>query len=315
MNSMSFKKSGQFPANEKAISGALEDYAITDFSFNAAESGIENATFIISSRGSKYVLRVYRHNKKQHDAIELEVNFMTHLKSAGIPVPEILPNSQGKRITTVVYDDKEWQVILMQFLPGHHAETYSETLINELATYQARIHLHGEQFAKKHPGAEKLRELRETEFIHLIPQKQLENKEIAGLISRGKEYSYTFPTGLPEGYSHFDYDAENVLSDSSGKVTGILDFDDLQYAPLVMCLAYTLWAVLITSDSPTTVSTYLQAYEAVRPLSAEEKEAIIPIVLFRHYVIAALEVLRGDMDNENLAYYLKYERFLQKASF
>lgn len=315
MHTVSFKKSGQYPASKEAISIALDEYAIKNYSFDAAESGIENATFIILSDDSKYVLRVYRHNKKQHDAIELEVNFMIHLKSAGIPVPEILPNSQGKRITTVVYDDKEWQVILMEFLSGHHAETYSEALINELAMYQAKIHLLGEQFAREHPGAEKLSELRETEFIHLIPQKQLENKEIADLVSRGKEYSYTFPLGLPEGYSHFDYDAENVLSDGSGKVTGILDFDDLQHAPFVMCLAYTLWAVLITSDDPSTVSTYLHAYEAVRPLSAKEKEAIKPILLFRHYAIAALEVLRGDMDNKNLAYYLKYERYLQEASF
>lgn len=203
----------------------------------------------------------------------------------------------------------------MEFVPGKHAETYSDKLIHQLATYQAKIHLIGEKYAREHKPNEELNKLRETEFIHLITQAQLQNKETAALIERGKNYTYDFASKLPQGYSHFDFDAENILSDDKDSITGILDFDDLQYAPLVMCLAYTLWDVLITSDDPHKIKKFVGAYEAIRPLSAKEREAIRPIMLFRHYVIAALDVLRDDMDKENLAYYLKYERYLQRSHF
>ncbi len=311
---MRFKKAGQFPIDNEAIKAALKNYEISTFHFDIAESGIENTTFIIYAGDGKYVLRVYRYDKKR-SAIEIEIKFMSYLKLNGIPVPEVFPNYKGNRISNILYKNTEWQYILMEFLPGHHAKDYSENLINELAAYQAKIHLHGEQFAKENPGAKKLKELRETEFIHLINQEQLKDKEIANLISRGKDYIYSFPMGLPEGYSHFDYDAGNILSDSSGKITGIIDFDDMQYAPLVMCLAYTLWSVLIVSNDHKAITKYLHSYNSVRPLSEMEKAAIQPIMLFRHYVIAALKTLSGKMDKERLAYYLKYERFIKELSF
>lgn len=309
---MRFKKAGQFPTDNEAIKAALKNYAISTFHFDIAESGIENATFIIYSGDGKYVLRVYRYDKKRS---AIEIKFMSYLKLNGIPVPEVFPNYKGNQISNILYENMEWQYILMEFLPGHHAKDYSENLINELATYQAKIHLCGERFAKENPGAKKLKQLRETEFIHLINQEQLKDKEIANLISRGKDYIYNFPAGLPEGYSHFDYDAENILSDDSGKIAGIIDFDDMQYAPLVMCLAYTMWSVLIVSDDHRAIAKYLHSYNSVRPLSEKEKAAIQPIMLFRHYVIAALKTLSGKMDEGRLAYYLKYERFIKELCF
>ena len=76
-----------------------------------------------------------------------------------------------------------------------------------------------------------------------------------------------------------------------------------------------LGAVLITSDDPETIEEYLKVYQEIRPLSDQELASIAPIMLFRHYVLASLELLRGDLDEENLALYLKYEDFLSKQTY
>jgi Ser/Thr protein kinase RdoA (MazF antagonist) len=312
---MVYKKSGQLPATKTAVSAALSKYGISDFAFSSATSGIENASFIITVDGkNQYVLRVYRTNKKSYNDITLEVAFMQRLHDASMPVPEIYPNISLERITTLTYGGVEWQAILMQYMPGQHAESYTQRLIEELATYQARFHVIGENFSDELPPTGSIDELRETEFIHLITADKLTNPDVEALIQRGRDFTYRFSDSVPAGYSHFDYDSENVLSDDEGNVTGILDFDDLQYGPLVMCLAYTLWAVLITSDDIETVRYYVKKYEEIRPLSSEEKKAIPKVMLFRHYVLAALEVLRGDMDKDNTRHCLKYEKYLSRTS-
>jgi fatty-acyl-CoA synthase/long-chain acyl-CoA synthetase len=49
---------------------------------------------------------------------------------------------------------------------------------------------------------------------------------------------------LPKGLSHFDFDIDNILT-KNDRVTAILDFGDMECLPLVVCLGYTLWDVLL----------------------------------------------------------------------
>jgi len=312
---MSFKKTGQFIDDKNVLKDILSKYRIDNFSFTSAKSGIENATYIIEATNLKFVLRVYRLNKKTLSDIKLEVSFTEMLRTNGLPVPEVIENNSGSRISEFKLEDNTWRAILMEHVDGTHAEDYSKTLIHELATYQAKFHLLGKDFTHEKPTDLGIKILKEDEFIHLLSKESLTDPIVAALIARAEEYTYTFDPTLPRGYSHFDYDAENVLVDNEDRITGILDFDDLQFAPYVMCLAYTLWAVLITSDDPETIEEYLKVYQEIRPLSDQELASIAPIMLFRHYVLASLELLRGDLDEENLALYLKYEDFLSKQTY
>ena len=68
---MSFKKTGQFIADKNVLQDILSKYRIDNFSFTSAKSGIENATYIIEATNSKFVLRVYRLNKKTLSDIKL----------------------------------------------------------------------------------------------------------------------------------------------------------------------------------------------------------------------------------------------------
>ena len=45
------------------------------------------------------------------------------------------------------------------------------------------------------------------------------------------------------------------------------------------------------------------------------KDMIARIMLFRHYVIASLVLLRNDLNREELELYLKIEKYLKQADF
>ncbi|MEI7522669.1 MAG: phosphotransferase [Candidatus Saccharibacteria bacterium] len=312
---MAYKKTGQFIAQYETIALFLKQYSITNFTYSKAKKGIENTTLIINTNTKKYVLRIYRYAHKNDDEILLELGFMHELKLRSLPVPTIYSNIAGKLLTHESINGLDWQAILMEFCEGYHADTYTNGLIVDFATRQANMHIAGIDFASNNTTQQKITELVETEFIHLIPQKSLNEKGTKALIERAESFKVSMSLDLPYGYSHFDFDIENVLVDNSDHIKAILDFDDIRYGPLVMCLAYTLWQVLFSTDSPKMVQDYLKSYEKIRPLDANELMAIAPIMLFRHYVLASLTQIRNELIGEKLERYLKIEKFLKQVSY
>ena len=77
---------------------------------------------------------------------------------------------------------------------------------------------------------------------------------------------------------HGDYRAQNLKFDSEGKVKAILDFDSARPASRVTDLAYALvFFPAVYQDTPLTPnqkSVFLEAYEAVCPLTEEERSAL-----------------------------------------
>lgn len=310
---MSFTKTTQQSISKEYVATFLSQYNLIDqdFNFKPATSGIENTTIIISvASGKNYVLRVYRPDKKTRSDIALEIDFMRQLQDAGLAVPEIYPNKSDDYITSLTYQDTEQHAILMKYVAGHHAESYSHHLISQLAVAQAKIHQIGIHLA----GNERLKPteqtLRETEFTRLATPEMLVDKSIADLIDRAAKYTVTLSSDLSYGYSHFDYDVENVLIDTNENIQAILDFDDMHYAPVVKCLAFTLWHILIVHQSPELLAHYIQSYETIRPLKDLEKSYILQIMLSRHYAIGALSLLRGELQND-IDMYLYIENYLK----
>ncbi len=311
-----YKKTGQFNPEKKTLKLFLDEYSINDFTFDRAASGIENATLIINLKNKKYALRVYRQSHKSDEDIYMELEFMSLLRRQGLPIPEIFKNKSGSVLTKLQIEGSEWQAILMEYIDGHHADNYTTALIRKLAINQALMHINGIKFAEKNCIGPKLSKLVESEFTHLITKEQLQNPEINSLIQRAKEFEVVLSEDTPYGITHLDYDVENVLVDESEQnIKGILDFDDIKCAPVVVCLAYSLWSVLITTNSFDAVKEYITYYERERKINNKERALIKPVLLFRHYALAALTLLRGELDDEELRTYLRLEKEILEYNF
>lgn len=281
----------QFQPSEPLVQRIFDNYGIRLNHFEEATSGIENVTLIAYTDGGKYVLRVYRQNKKSDDEILRELDFMRVMREQRLPVPHVVPSTHGLYLEVVNLEGRPWQCIVMDYVRGTHPKTYTPVLVNEMADLQATMHRVGQSYMRQHDIPTQRRTLREVYITDRLLADASLGAGIRAFLTRVRAFAVDLDDALPRGLSHFDYDVENVLADESGHLTAILDFDDVKCLPVVVCLAYTLHDILDSAtDSEELAKRYLRRYQQTRLLTAGEKNILPQIILFRHYVCAIFDL-------------------------
>lgn len=297
--------------SRKNVHAILAHYNLPLTRFLHATHGIENVTLLVWSQRNQYVLRVYPQKKKSDADILLELDFMSHLRKNGLPLPAIISSSDHQPLVVCELDHQKWQCVLMEYAPGTHPEAWTPALLDHMALLQARMHTLGEQYANTHHMKSGRAALRATEVPGELLKHTAQESSLRNILERVKAFVVELDDSLPKGLSHFDFDIENVLT-KNNRVTAILDFGDLECLPLVVCLGYTLWDVLFEKGgSSALVARYLQTYQAVRQLSQREKAVLREIILFRHYVITTVQIQFGDFSQDDLDKALQQEQELR----
>ncbi len=244
------------------ISPLLEPYGITAYKEKTLGNGSHNATILITTPKARYVLRIYRPNMLQNSVIMRELRFMNYLRKCGLNTPEIIRFGQNSALVCRTIDGIRWQSVLMKFASGVHPDIYTPTLLADMAKNQALIHTYGRTYI------------------------QLAGKNVRHLPFLLRLRQWIVGVFVPAGYSHFDYDASNVLAENN-QIVCILDFEGMRYGPLVFCIYYTLSDIYRKQGDASLVRAYLQAYQATRPLKKAEK-IIVRISLLLTYRTPAL---------------------------
>ena len=305
---MKLHQDAQFVPTRENVSLLLNMYGLTLAGYETADSGIENCTIMIRALSGKYVLRVYRQHKKNHQDVQGELDFVMYLGENGIPVAPPLPNLERSLVSWLDQSGYTWRAILMRHAPGGHPDRYSSGLIVNLATIQARMHNLAALYTPKNAYNKELTELKETHFIRLIKDRKALEPNLQDFVTRAENYVVHLDSSLPKGLCHLDFDRDNVLC-RRDVVTAVLDFDDLMLAPYVVCLAYALWDVAYDLGLDGSAA-YIEAYEKIRQLTDQEKSFIKPIMLLRHYAIGCMDISHKQMDESALSRLLNLEREL-----
>jgi len=286
----------QFAPTQETVQRILSHYGLPLSRFELATGGIENITGLIRSGSTRYVLRVYRQHRKSDDAIQLELDFMAFLRKNRLPVPTIMSTPSGHTFAVTELAGRRWQSILMEYAPGRHPTRYTPKLVEDMAQLQAKMHLLGEQYANECHITGDINELRLQD--PLVLERLLNDPTVSAekraFVERAQRYVVELDRRLPRGLSHFDYEANNLFTNAADQVTAILDFDDVRYMPLIVCLGYTLHEILAQTDNNLSlIKRYLQAYEAIRPIRMAEKIALPEIMLFRQYLVTLITMYFG----------------------
>jgi len=290
---MKLEPTNQIDLTKEALATILDVYNIQDFTFSPIHEGIANSSATIESNGKKFVVRVYAQGKNDEDIL-FEISFQDYLREHGIAIPLIHKNKNGKELTVTEIDGKRWQIILMDFVEGQSITVKpSYELISELATLQAKMHLLGMEFAKDADRPKKPWADLHDSLVSKVENTTVGGQEVKDLLQRVKAYSYPLNPDLPYGYNHLDIDFDGNVLTKDNRVSGIVDFEDLQWSPLVVCLGYSLWNVL-DDEGVEAMEHYLKEYEKVRPLTAAEKEALPNVIFFRNYVMVVIRLLLWD---------------------
>lgn len=286
----------QFVPTDELLTQILAEYSIGPFTWHYATSGIENLTLILSTVQQNYVLRVYRQGKKTASEIHIELDFLAYLKAQGLPVVPPLKNRRGDVLTAIRDKDRLWHCLLMPFINGSHPEAYTPELLDEMATIQGHLHLHGLCYSKVHEFSGTVHDL----SCYYAPD--FERAKYPAYHTAFLETAQAFRLDvarLPAALVHLDYDAENILV-KGASVLAVLDFDDIAQAPLVACLGNTLWDVFLATGSESALRDYLAVYSSIRSLSESESNTLPSVMLLRHYSIALLSATVWNVESDEI---------------
>lgn len=306
---MKLKPENQIDITRESLVAILSAYGISNFAFHPINEGIANSSARIESGGKKYVLRVYAQGKKDDDII-FEIDFQEYLRGHGILIPIIHSNKEGSKLNIVEIGGKRWQTILMDLVDGQSLTLKpSDELIEDLAALQAKMHLLGIEYSKDTDAPKKLWADLHDGLASKVENTTVGGQEVKGLIERIKAYNYPLNPDLPYGYNHLDIDFDGNVLTKDNRVSGIVDFEDLQYSPVIVCLGYSLWNILY-NDGLEATKHYLRSYEKVRPLTLAEYEALPNVVFFRNYVMVIIQLLLWDKNrpSEDITKLIRLEK-------
>jgi homoserine kinase type II len=249
-------------------------------SLRGIQSGIENTNYFVTARDvlgeREFVLTLFE--RLDFAQLPFYLHLMKHLAQHGIPVPDPAADANGDILHTVGGKP----AALVNKLEGKHELAPGPEHCAQVGAMLARMHLAGRDYNRHQPNLRGLAWWNETVPV-VLPfvteaQAALLRSELAfqNHIAASSVYR-----ALPRGPVHADLFRDNTMFEG-GKLTGFFDFYfagvDAWLFDLAVCLND--WAI----DLPTGVhdadraSAFVQAYAAVRPLSAAERQ-LLPAML------------------------------------
>ena len=245
-------------------------------SLRGIEGGIENTNYFLTSDAGDYVLTLFE--RLSAEQLPFYLHLMKHLAHAGIPVPDPQADKHGE----ILHQVAGKPAALATKLHGRSQLAPEAVHCAAVGRLLARMHLAARDYERQQPNLRGLPWWNETVPVVLphvgAEQAELLTSELAyqNHVAAGSAYA-----ALPRGPGHADLFRDNVMFDGD-ELTGCFDVYfagvDTWLFDLAVCLND--WCI----DLPTgrhdeaRASALLAAYQAVRPLTAAERE-LLPAML------------------------------------
>ena len=267
----------------------------------------ENLNYLLSTgEGERYVIKIVDDDMPP-EVIEMEFEALEYANSAGFPLqlPRIIQNKYKKYETGIkIHINSRNRLLLMSFIDGDQLEEMSDISDNMLINVGnslAQYNLAMQGF--DHPAAHRnhrwnLAEAgQHRDIISLV-----EDPEKQALLAWGFgawEQVKNDLKSLQWQFIHGDMNRENILV-RGDRVTGLVDFGDSCFNPVVCDLAICLAYVMMDRDDPLeTAAIVTGAYHEIRPLTEAELSVLLPLVCGRLVTTIAVSISRRRIDPDN----------------
>ena len=262
---------------DEALAAFLTEYDIGQATaFRGIAEGVENSNFSLRTTTGDFILTLY---EKRVDPADLPwfLGLMEHLAGRGITCPQPVPGRDGNPLRRL----SGRHASVTTFLTGVWPRRVRPEHCAPVGAALARLHLAGQDYPATRTNA-----LGPAGWAPLLdrarasleagppdaPAAALCDELEAALDST----LAAWPKGLPEGHIHADLFPDNVFF-LDGQLSGLIDFYFAATDTLAYDIAITLNAWCFEPDyqfNVTKARTLLAAYDAVRPLSPEERAAL-----------------------------------------
>ncbi len=240
------------------------------------EGGIENTNYFVTSDQGEYVLTLFE--RLTAEQLPFYLHLMKHLAQAGIPVPAPHADKRGEILLQVCGKP----AALVDRLRGKSQLAPQAVHCAAVGDMLARMHLAGRDYERQQPNLRGLPWWNETVPV-VLPY--LEGDAAAILQSELAYQNHVAASSayaaLPRGPVHADLFRDNVMFDGE-QLTGFFDFYfagvDTWLFDLAVCLNDWCIDLATGTHDPERAQAMLAAYQAVRPLTAAERE-LLPAML------------------------------------
>jgi len=283
-------------------------------------AGERNPNLLVTSNTEKFVLKIHASDELQQIEVQ-QVALVSLEELADFQTPRTVPSIAGDLLTDIGGGEF---ARLLNWIDG---ELWSETkdlsedhkvqlgkliasVDSKLAEVDASKHL---EVLNRPFGWNVLRAEVLLADIKLIADAELQ-EHVQTIFDRSIAKSLPKVRALQHQLIHNDANDNNVVV-AHGKVTGLIDFGDLIYAPRVCGLAVGCAYQLDARDPVASIYAIVRGYHEVAPLSPAELEVLFDLVCLRvaTSVVMAHRQLAADPDNEYLAISQDYFRSLLPA--
>ena len=242
--------------------------------------GIENTNYFVTSELDgvvhEHVLTLFE--RLTFEQLPFYLHLMKHLAGKGIPVPEPAADSKGN----ILHKLKGKPAAVVNKLTGKSQLSPQPVHCAAVGGMLARMHLAGRDYDRSQPNLRGLPWWNDTVPVvlpHLTPeQAALITAELAYQNHVAASAAYA---ALPVGPVHADLFRDNVMFDGEA-LTGFFDFYFAGCDSFLFDLAVCLndWCIDLPSGAHDSdrAQAMLRAYQAVRPLTAPERE-LLPAML------------------------------------
>jgi homoserine kinase type II len=239
--------------------------------YKGIAEGVENSNFLVHTSQGNFILTLYEKRVAAKD-LPFFLALMEHLHARDITCPQPVKNRKGEVLGTVAGRP----AALITFLDGMWIRRPSAAHCAALGSALAKLHLAGLDFPIKRGNALSVGGWRAL-YEHCAARANEVHRDLKSFLAKElDQLERSWPRNLPEGVIHADLFPDNVFF-LGEKLSGLIDFyfactDALAY-DVAICL--NAWCFEIDhSYNVTKGKGLLQAYGAVRALSAEEREAL-----------------------------------------
>ena len=229
-------------------------------------SGIENTNYFVTTDRGRYVLTLYE--RLPAGELPFYLNLMAHLARSGVEVPAPVPDRTGALFSLL----NGKPASLVARVEGAPVPAPTPDHCARVGATLGRLHVASQTFRARlanHHGPAWWRNAARAVRPFL-------DEEQAALLDAEIKFQAGFGRGkLPKGAIHGDLFCDNVLF-AGDRVAGIIDFGFAATDFFAYDLAITVndWCVDGSGAlDPACVAAMLAAYDAVRPLTAEERDA------------------------------------------
>lgn len=252
------------------IAAILGDYAIGELqSFAGIAAGIENSNFFVHTGQGRFVLTIF----ERMDERELPyfMRLMKHLSHHGLSCPDVMPRNDG----SLLFDVRGKKGCIVSCLSGRTLDELNMAQLRSSGHALATLHLAGAGFGERRGNPTGIRWLSETILGMQADVAKRYGEDAAGLLHDELVFQQAQCFELPWGVIHGDLFVDNILFEGD-EVSGVIDFYYAHDAPYAMDIAISLnaQAVLLGADDAARMQAFMDGYESLRALGAEEKTAL-----------------------------------------